>query len=135
MRVEDYEPYADDGWGWGDYPKLPKQHSEDRDPHGDWDFPEERRNFGEVLHIEQDLFMRQRPNIYKERKYPMWKQCLILAGILGTLGTLGILGQKYKYFLPVAPKQYPYNSLYIEKGGDMSHVPDTPKHYGFPSSS
>ena len=49
MRVEDYEPYPDDGWGWGDYPQLPKQHADDRDPHGDWDFPEERRNWGEAV--------------------------------------------------------------------------------------
>ncbi|XP_796479.1 NADH dehydrogenase [ubiquinone] 1 beta subcomplex subunit 8, mitochondrial [Strongylocentrotus purpuratus] len=136
MRVEDYEPYADDGWGWGDYPKLKKQHADDRDPHGDWDFPEDRRNWGEVMHIEQDLFVRQRPNAYKQnRKIPLWKQSMILGGILTTLATLGILGNKYKYFVPVGPKQYPFNNLYVEKGGDPDAVPDTPKNYTFPTSS
>ena len=51
MRVEDYEPYPDDGLGWGDYPKQPPIHDDDKDPHEDWDFPEERRNFGDNVSL------------------------------------------------------------------------------------
>ena len=49
MRVEDYQPYPDDGMGWGDYPNIKPVHNEDRDPHADWDFVQERRNWGEPV--------------------------------------------------------------------------------------
>lgn len=49
MRIEDYEPYPDDGFGWGDYPKFPAVHEDYKDPHGDWDFPDQRRNYGETV--------------------------------------------------------------------------------------
>nr|XP_030721213.1 NADH dehydrogenase [ubiquinone] 1 beta subcomplex subunit 8, mitochondrial isoform X1 [Globicephala melas] len=47
MRVEDYEPYPDDGMGYGDYPKLPDRSQQERDPWYDWDHPELRLNWGE----------------------------------------------------------------------------------------
>ena len=49
MRVEDYEPYPDDGFGWGDFPKIEPVHTEDRDPHADWDFVQDRRNWGQPV--------------------------------------------------------------------------------------
>ncbi len=49
LRVEDYEPYPDDGDGYGDYPKLPVHSDESRDPWYPWDLPEARRNFGEPV--------------------------------------------------------------------------------------
>jgi len=32
MRVEDYQPYPDDGMGCGNYPKLPDRSQQKRDP-------------------------------------------------------------------------------------------------------
>jgi len=49
MRPEDYEPYPDDGMGYGDYPKLPRVATESRDANEIWDMPEIRRNFGEPV--------------------------------------------------------------------------------------
>ena len=49
MRVEDYEPYPDDGTGYGDYPKLPRVSTESRDPYEEWDIPEVKRNYGEPV--------------------------------------------------------------------------------------
>lgn len=49
LRLEDYEPYPDDGTGYGDYPKLPVVSAESRDPYINWDHPEHRRNFGEPV--------------------------------------------------------------------------------------
>ena len=49
MRVEDYEPYPDDGMGYGDYPKLQHDSPDSRDGYQDWDIPEYKRNFGEPV--------------------------------------------------------------------------------------
>ncbi|PIK53146.1 putative NADH dehydrogenase [Apostichopus japonicus] len=132
IRVQDYEPYPDDGFGWGDYPKFPAVHEDYKDPHGDWDFPDQRRNFGETPHIDYDVMVRNRPAPYLEGdNIPQWKQAAILGGVLVTLGFLFYAGQKYKLFQPAAPKQYPYNDLWIEKGGDPDNIPEKPKHYEF----
>uniref|UniRef100_A0A8C5YJL5 NADH dehydrogenase [ubiquinone] 1 beta subcomplex subunit 8, mitochondrial n=1 Tax=Microcebus murinus TaxID=30608 RepID=A0A8C5YJL5_MICMU len=45
MRVEDYEPYPDDGMGYGDYPKLPDRSQHERDPWYDWDHSDLRLNW------------------------------------------------------------------------------------------
>ncbi|KAH0504477.1 NADH dehydrogenase [ubiquinone] 1 beta subcomplex subunit 8, mitochondrial [Microtus ochrogaster] len=76
MRVEDYEPYPDDGMGYGDYPKLPDRSQQERDPWYEWDHPDLRLNWGET-----------------------------------------------------GPKQYPYNNLYLEKGGDPTKEPEPVVHY------
>ena len=49
MQVEDYEPYPDDGMGYGDYPKLPDRSQQERDPWYDWDHPDLRLNWGEPV--------------------------------------------------------------------------------------
>ena len=51
MRPEDYEPYPDDGTGYGDYPKLPYVSGDSRDPYQDWDMPDMKRNFGEPVSV------------------------------------------------------------------------------------
>ena len=49
MRVEDYEPYPDDGMGYGDYPMLPNRSQHERDPWYQWDHSELRMNWGEPV--------------------------------------------------------------------------------------
>jgi len=49
LRVEDYEPYPDDGTGFGDYPMLPLKSVEGRDPYEDYDMPTLKRNFNEPV--------------------------------------------------------------------------------------
>lgn len=62
IPVEEYQPYPDDGLGFGDYPKLKDQSIELRDPYYAWDYPEHKRNFGEPLHAEHDLYCEERWN-------------------------------------------------------------------------
>uniref|UniRef100_A0A6P8QC34 NADH dehydrogenase [ubiquinone] 1 beta subcomplex subunit 8, mitochondrial-like n=1 Tax=Geotrypetes seraphini TaxID=260995 RepID=A0A6P8QC34_GEOSA len=76
LRLEDYEPYPDDGMGFGDYPKLPEKSQQERDPWYSWDHTDLRRNWGEPM-----------------------------------------------------PKQFPYNNLYEERGGDLSKAPEEVKNY------
>lgn len=63
---EEYKPYADDGLGYGDYPKLPNVSVETRDPNYPYDFPEHKRNFHEPvreLHILYSVRNRS-PNLH-----------------------------------------------------------------------
>ena len=39
------------------------------------------------------------------------------------------VGETYPAYQPVGPKQYPYNNLYLERGGDPNKEPETVVHY------
>jgi hypothetical protein len=49
MRLEDYEPFPDDGLGKGDYPDLPLVSGDSKDRWENWDMPHLKRNFGEPV--------------------------------------------------------------------------------------
>lgn len=49
LLPEEYKPYADDGQGFGDYPKLPDIPVERKDPNYPYDFPELKRNIHEPV--------------------------------------------------------------------------------------
>lgn len=49
LHPKEYKPYADDGFGHGDYPKLPFHGAVTRDPFYPYDNPEYKRNFNEVV--------------------------------------------------------------------------------------
>ena len=49
--MDDYEPYPDDGFGHGDYPKLSMVSQDARSENEDWDIPEMKRNFMEPVSI------------------------------------------------------------------------------------
>lgn len=52
MLPEEYKPYADNGLGYGDYPKLEAGlGAEARDPYYPYDYPELKRNYNEVVSI------------------------------------------------------------------------------------
>jgi NADH dehydrogenase (ubiquinone) 1 beta subcomplex subunit 8 len=53
MRPEDYEPYPDDGLGYGDYPMFPAKGVTERDPYEVYDVPTMRRNYGEPVSIDK----------------------------------------------------------------------------------
>ncbi|XP_067385771.1 NADH dehydrogenase [ubiquinone] 1 beta subcomplex subunit 8, mitochondrial [Emydura macquarii macquarii] len=128
MRVEDYEPYPDDGMGYGDYPKLPDRSQHERDPWYQWDSQSLRQNWGEPMHWDFDMFVRTRvdtsPTVIP--LHIVWKKMLLMFGVLIFLVWLG---EKYPCYMPVGPKQYPYNNLYLEHGGDPNKEPPEVKNY------
>merc|ERR1712212_971729 len=82
MRPEDYVPLNSKDYNYGDYPSLPRESAIARDPFYDWDDVFHRRNYGEpILH---DLEMYQptaadtTPHIFD--RYQMWP---ILLGFIG----------------------------------------------------
>lgn len=44
-----------------------------------------------------------------------------------TVGVQGFIKLSFVFFQ--APKQYPFNDLYLEKGGDPEKQPEEVKHY------
>uniref|UniRef100_A0A3Q3IHK9 NADH dehydrogenase [ubiquinone] 1 beta subcomplex subunit 8, mitochondrial n=2 Tax=Monopterus albus TaxID=43700 RepID=A0A3Q3IHK9_MONAL len=128
IRVEDYEPYPDRGEGFGDYPKLPERSQSERDPWYQWDHPDLRRNWGEPMHWDFDAYIRNRVDTSPSPVSwsSMSKQ---LFGFIGFMLLMFYLGEKFPSYQPVAPKQYPYNDLYLERGGDPDKQPEEVKHY------
>ncbi|PNJ86957.1 NDUFB8 isoform 2 [Pongo abelii] len=128
MRVEDYEPYPDDGMGYGDYPKLPDRSQHERDPWYSWDQPDLRLNWGEPMHWHLDMFNRNRVDT---SPIPVsWNvMCMQLFGFLAFMIFMCWVGEVYPVYQPVGPKQYPYNNLYLERGGDPSKEPERVVHY------
>lgn len=51
LSPEEYEPYPDDGNGYGDYPKLPLIGAAAKDPFYPWDNPAFRRNMHETVNF------------------------------------------------------------------------------------
>nr|XP_012624219.1 NADH dehydrogenase [ubiquinone] 1 beta subcomplex subunit 8, mitochondrial isoform X1 [Microcebus murinus]XP_012624225.1 NADH dehydrogenase [ubiquinone] 1 beta subcomplex subunit 8, mitochondrial isoform X1 [Microcebus murinus] len=128
MRVEDYEPYPDDGMGYGDYPKLPDRSQHERDPWYDWDHSDLRLNWGEPIHWDLDMYIRNR--VDTSPTPVSWNvMCKQLFGFVAFMIFMFWVGEKYPSYQPVGPKQYPYNDLYLERGGDPTKEPEPVVHY------
>ncbi|NP_001279421.1 NADH dehydrogenase [ubiquinone] 1 beta subcomplex subunit 8, mitochondrial [Callorhinchus milii] len=128
MRVEDYEPYPDDGMGFGDYPKLSDRSQQERDPWYKWDAPDLRRNWGEPMHWDFDMFIRNRVDTSPS---PVdWNTMVKHLGLfMGFMLFMFWFGEVCPSYQPVAPKQYPYNNLHLEYGRDANQKPEDLKHY------
>ncbi|XP_039410294.1 NADH dehydrogenase [ubiquinone] 1 beta subcomplex subunit 8, mitochondrial [Corvus cornix cornix] len=128
MRVEDYQPYPDDGLGYGDYPMLPNKSQYERDPWYQWDQPDMRHNWGEPMHWDFDMYIRNRVDTSSTVVpwHTMSKHFFIFLSIMLIMFGLGAIYPSYR---PVGPKQYPFDDLYLEKGGDPSKKPPAVIHY------
>ncbi|XP_046845248.1 NADH dehydrogenase [ubiquinone] 1 beta subcomplex subunit 8, mitochondrial-like [Xenia sp. Carnegie-2017] len=115
--------WPDDGLGLGNYPKLPDISSQTRAPHGWWDV-QEKRNFGDTLHEEDDAYNVWMYDAPEKSKYPpneALRHLLTMFSLLAVFMYVGYLygkterGNRCKY----TPKQFPYNEdLHIYKDGD-----------------
>ncbi|XP_075072708.1 NADH dehydrogenase [ubiquinone] 1 beta subcomplex subunit 8, mitochondrial [Mixophyes fleayi] len=130
MLLEDYKPYPDDGMGYGDYPMLPDKSQEERDPWYAWDYAVHRRNFGEPMHWDIDKFVRTRVDT-SPTIVPFNTMLKVVVGFIAAMLFMFYIGEQYPIYPPIAPKQYPYNNLYLERGGDPSKEPPEVKNYVF----
>ncbi|XP_005990029.1 NADH dehydrogenase [ubiquinone] 1 beta subcomplex subunit 8, mitochondrial [Latimeria chalumnae] len=128
MRVEDYEPHPDNGMGLGDYPKLPNRSQHERDPWYKWDDAELRQNWGEPMHWDFDMYTRNRVDT-SPSPVPWNSMCKQLFGFIGFMLFMFWMGEVFPSYQPVIPKQYPYNNLYLENGGDPKKEVEEVKHY------
>ncbi|KAL5275079.1 NDUFB8 family protein [Megaselia abdita] len=108
LLPEEYKPYANDGLGQGDYPKLDDGLGvENKDSYYPYDFPEHKRNFNEPLSADYNLYSEDR---YSQAEKPRYSSIYYLSCFLGVMTfsflLYGFLEDK-KMFRPVLPKQYP----------------------------
>uniref|UniRef100_A0A3B4WY56 NADH:ubiquinone oxidoreductase subunit B8 n=1 Tax=Seriola lalandi dorsalis TaxID=1841481 RepID=A0A3B4WY56_SERLL len=100
IRIEDYEPYPDKGEGFGDYPKLPDRSQHERDPWYQWDHPDLRRNWGEPMHWDFDMYIRNR--VDTSPSPVSWStMCKHLFGFIGLMLFLFYVGEKMPSYQPV----------------------------------
>ncbi|XP_059177018.1 NADH dehydrogenase [ubiquinone] 1 beta subcomplex subunit 8, mitochondrial-like [Physella acuta] len=128
LRPEDYNVLAD-----GDleeYPHLPAVSSQWRDPFEDYEFAADRRNYGEPVHADRDIVGLDQLDRNDHGRYSYGEVFVRFLAIFAGFVAAHTLLEPYPYFLPQMPKQYPFNNLYLERGGDPSLEPEV-KHYSF----
>ncbi|KAK3768644.1 hypothetical protein RRG08_065938 [Elysia crispata] len=128
LRPEDYNALADGDIG--DYPDLPLVARSWRDPFEDYDLPGEKRNFGEPVHASADIIGADLWDPNADGRYTYGQMLLYCALTFFGFLTAFLVLSPYQYFPPEMPKQYPFNNLYLEKGGDPADEPEI-KHYTF----
>ncbi|RNA29380.1 NADH dehydrogenase [ubiquinone] 1 beta subcomplex subunit mitochondrial [Brachionus plicatilis] len=119
LKPEDYEPYPDNGFGFGDYPNLGSVSTDMKSDWGDYDDPYLKRNYGEPINVTQEQITADKVTLAKPRV--SFSQ-IIFWFVFGGFAYIGLnlfLWDK-KCFVPLAPKQYPRNALNGEE-----------KHYKF----
>ena len=118
--------WKDDGTGLGDYPNYTEWSYQNRDPDLPYWDQQDRRHFGEPLHVEHEMLNVWMPDDLTNHKYSHREMALHLAIALGLLG-LVVWYSEYVYDAPsrnpAVPKPYPYNNLYLELGGDPDKEP------------
>ncbi|KAJ7335776.1 hypothetical protein JRQ81_013717, partial [Phrynocephalus forsythii] len=124
IRLEDYEPYPDDGMGYGDYLKLPNKSQEERSPYYDRDHPDLRRNYGEPMHWDFDMYLRQWVDT-SATILPFDTMQYWLFGFIAVLFVLTFVGELFPCYKPMAPKQYPFD----HKNQQFGKKPKRLKHY------
>lgn len=123
LHPSDYTPFdPEDTLTHGDYPKIPAISFSERSAYEAWDYPELRRNFGEPLHIDFDMYTFDRVDTGRPRHSTLYMVGVLL-GVVGSFITMGMITRDWVTFQPQMPKQYPYNDLWIAKGGDPAKEP------------
>ncbi|MGH0133459.1 UNVERIFIED_CONTAM: hypothetical protein FKN15_069431 [Acipenser sinensis] len=80
------------------------------------------------MHWDFDMFIRNRVDT-SPSPVPWNTMCKHLFGFVGVMLIMFWLGETFPAYQPVAPKQYPYNNLHLERGGDPDKQPEELKHY------
>jgi len=83
LIIEDYKPYpkGDDTLA-GDYPMLPLVPEAHRKALYEWDFPEYRRDYGEPLHENWDMYRETRWTPHSGQRFSLKWQVFFLVSIL-----------------------------------------------------
>ncbi|MCL4137090.1 UNVERIFIED_CONTAM: hypothetical protein GTU68_023928 [Idotea baltica] len=119
LHIKDYKPYPDDGTGHGDYPMLEPFSVESRNSFEHYDCPEFKRNFGEILHVDADMYTAERFDVGKKYLVPLHKQYLYYIGVISFFFFLYYVSENNKMIQPVMANQIPT---------------DGKKYYGFSNS-
>jgi|ERR1711962_382611 len=135
IRPEDYKVLAEDSDDFygrkiehhlGDYPNLPIVAHSIRDPWEDYDHPQERRNYGELLHHDSEMPGNDwvDPNKPLPGRYSANTIFFRFFSIFFGLWFLWYVMEPFPLHPPMMPKQYPFNDLHIERGRDPEKTPE-----------
>jgi len=95
MIQEDYENYpVGSDEMCGDYPKLPLVYEAHKDPYYAWDYPEQRRDYNEPLHIDHDMYRETRytpPDQFTKKTY---RQMATMLGMVVAFWAFGFWIEK-----------------------------------------
>lgn len=123
MLPEDYKPFPDnDPDSYGDYPNLPIISAESRDPYESYDFPYLRRNYGEPVNIQADIYTGQRINENTRPRTPHFQQLMTFLGVMA--GALVLLVVSYKYPMPLSRQVVPMQTY---RKGEVHYTFDPPE--------
>ncbi|KAI9804047.1 MAG: hypothetical protein M1833_000328 [Piccolia ochrophora] len=98
----------------GGYVNPPKIKRQFRDPYGDWWDKQERRNFGEPIHEDNDVLAIFSP--YEYTHAPPGKAALHFSMFVATVAGLAGVVSLYYPDKPSVPREYP-GGLDVELGG------------------
>ncbi|EDO38440.1 predicted protein [Nematostella vectensis] len=117
--------WPQDGFELGDYPNLPHVSSQRRQFEGWWDV-QDRRNFNEPIHEDEDgLNIWLWTEVECNDKYTPTEALTHWLTAFGLLGVVGFLSYLYDAAneRPDLPREFPFDNLYLERGGDPAKDP------------
>ncbi|TGZ77679.1 hypothetical protein EX30DRAFT_180224 [Ascodesmis nigricans] len=109
------DPAKDPGMNGGYINPTPERR-QFRDPYGDWWDKQERRNFGEAAHEDNDMLGRFTPEAYTWIASPqkgLFQIGLFISTVLALSGTVYMVYPDK----PAVPREFPHNGLEIALGG------------------
>ncbi|KAK0092968.1 hypothetical protein PV326_000210 [Microctonus aethiopoides] len=106
LHPAEYKLYPDDGMHpVGDYPHLPDIGTGLKDPYYPYDYPDERRNYGETIHHEINIMGEERCDIGEKPWISYRTQTLILLATTIVMFGLSYLCEPYPMFRPALKQQ------------------------------
>lgn len=101
---------------YADYPDVKPVLAQDKDPYAKYDFPQLRRNFGEKMNINDDLYDIWSPDYFQfvSDKTALKHNAIFFSFILSI--AFGIYYFELTPEKPAMPRSYPYNGLAKDLG-------------------
>jgi len=108
----DYKPEPEDGLGHGDHPDLPVVSAEERNPYEAFDYPEYKRNYGEPLNVNADMYGEDKRNMSRQ-KFSYSQKLGFFFGIMGVMAFMCFVPDYFAklLFVKQMAKQYPSDGV------------------------
>ncbi|CBQ68575.1 conserved hypothetical protein [Sporisorium reilianum SRZ2] len=104
----------------GDYPDLPFVSQQQRKYSPKWWDPQEKRNFGETPHEQDDVLSVWAPDVHAVPAASALRQFLVAIGVVVLFGSTVYAATPEK---PALPRTYPREGLATELGGEQVAAP------------
>merc|ERR1712188_9512 len=121
-------PWPDDGIDYGDYPNYVEWSYQTRDPHPAIPYYDnfDRRYYGEPLHYNDDILSVWWMDDHNAHGKTSKEMGIYYIKFFGSIIGFILLCEYVispNVYVAAEPKSYPYNNLYLERGGDPDKEP------------